>query len=282
MEDAMTMPLADAALAYAKYGWAVLPIRDKRPLCSNGVYGATTDPHAVRAMWREHPDANIGVRCDWFFVVDIDPRNGGLDSWLELLCNKQGEITEWEHNTWRAGTGSGGTHVYFQADERLKNVPLGKIADGIDIKGNGKHYVLVSPSKTQGQYYWSNRPSRTELYRAPEWLIVEILRVKRPLQLVAPPMPDSLDNLGQSIDRVRRALSYVKHIEPAVSGQGGHTQTLVTAIRVCRGFALSETEGYLVMSEWNKTCQPPWSEKDLRRKVREALTRGQMAMGALL
>lgn len=281
--------LPAAALAYANARWSVLPIdpHDKRPLCWHGVHDATTDERQVIKWWEQYPNANIGVRCDWFFVVDIDPRNGGLDSWIEFLSEHRPTLDTWEHNTWRASTGSGGTHFFFRHDRRLESVPLGKFMPGLDIKGNGKHYVLVPPSRTKGQYFWLNKPSKTHLYDAPEWMVRAIVEKKGGggprLRLVHDRNEERrLDELSLHVDRVARARSYVKCIEPAVSGQGGHDQTFVTAVRVCRGFNLTEEEGVMVMREWNRSCRPPWTEKELRRKVREALSVGQMRRGALL
>jgi hypothetical protein len=51
---------------------------------------------------------------------------------------------------------------------------------------------------------------------------------------------------------------------------------------LARGFLLNAHEAFLVMSAWNRTCKPPWSEQDLRRKIDEALAQGRMPMGALL
>lgn len=276
----------EAALKYAEDGWSVLPVVNKRPACTHGVHDATVKFYQIEKWWAEFPNANIGVRCDWFFVVDIDPRNDGLDSWIELLQTNQTEITDWEHNTWRASTGAGGTHFYFRHDRRLESVPLGAFMPGIDIKGNSKHYVLVPPSKTRGKYMWLNRPSKTELYDPPEWLVREILKKKSAeprLRLVHDrSQEERLDRLARNVDRVSRARSYVKHIEPAVSGQHGHDQTFATAVRICKGFALTEDEGVMVLREWNRTCRPPWSEAELRRKVKEALRVGMMKVGALL
>src|SRR5262249_42561498 len=60
----------------------------KHPVASCAPHGfkeATTDEATIRAWWTRFPNANIatptGVWCD---VVDVDPRNGGDTTLLEL------------------------------------------------------------------------------------------------------------------------------------------------------------------------------------------------------
>jgi hypothetical protein len=56
----------------------------------------------------------------------------------------------------------------------------------------------------------------------------------------------------------------------------------MTACRLVRGFSLGVDETYALMCDWNRACQPPWSERDLRRKIDQALEHGQLPFGALL
>jgi hypothetical protein len=72
------------------------------------------------------------------------------------------------------------------------------------------------------------------------------------------------------MDKARR---YVAKMEPAISGSGGHTQAMKVA-RVCAtAFGLSESEIMEVMREWNLRCTPPWSERELAHKAREAFNK---------
>jgi hypothetical protein len=52
--------------------------------------------------------------------------------------------------------------------------------------------------------------------------------------------------------------------------------------RVARGFSLNADEAFTVMSEWNRNCQPPWTERELRRKIDQALEHGRVPFGAML
>lgn len=77
---------------------------------------------------------------------------------------------------------------------------------------------------------------------------------------------------------VRRACLYAEALGvnmPAISGQGGHRNTLIAALKVACGFDLSvETAFEVLWDHYNPHCQPPWSREELRRKVEEALAVG--------
>lgn len=69
-----------------------------------------------------------------------------------------------------------------------------------------------------------------------------------------------------------RASRYLRKCPPAISGQGGHKAAFRAACAVVRGFELGEAEALAVLQEWNSGCQPPWSEAELRHKIKSAKT----------
>jgi hypothetical protein len=83
-------------------------------------------------------------------------------------------------------------------------------------------------------------------------------------------------------DRIDRARLYLKAIPPAVSGQHGDLRTFQTCCRLARGFALNDDEAVAVIGEWNAQCQPPWTERELRDKLRRARRYGREPIGGLL
>jgi hypothetical protein len=73
---------------------------------------------------------------------------------------------------------------------------------------------------------------------------------------------------------VRRAAAYLDRIPPAISGQGGHSQTYAAATAMVHGFGLDpETAFRLLWERYNPRCIPPWTEKELRHKVSDAATK---------
>jgi len=91
--------------------------------------------------------------------------------------------------------------------------------------------------------------------------------------------PESAVPLEQRVDRARR---YVAKVPGAVQGEFGSTATFMLAQRIVRGFSLPEPEALSVLSDWNRTCSPPWSGPELARKVSEAATKGRMEWGCMV
>jgi hypothetical protein len=87
------------------------------------------------------------------------------------------------------------------------------------------------------------------------------------LRLITPP-DDNTANV------LKRAIAYLATCSPAVSGHGGHDDTYWPARAVCWGFDLGAEQGFqLLWEHFNPRCQPPWSERELRHKCKEADTK---------
>jgi hypothetical protein len=72
---------------------------------------------------------------------------------------------------------------------------------------------------------------------------------------------------------LQRAAAYLERMPPAIAGSGGHSATFNTAAVLVRGFALTEHDALPLLAAWNQThCQPPWTEAELRHKLRSAAT----------
>lgn len=67
-----------------------------------------------------------------------------------------------------------------------------------------------------------------------------------------------------------RAALYLSKLPPAISGQRGHDRTFRAACVLVLGFGLSQFEAFDVLSEWNRRCEPPWSDGELRHKLEDA------------
>lgn len=67
-----------------------------------------------------------------------------------------------------------------------------------------------------------------------------------------------------------RARRYLAKCPPAISGQGGHNATYHAAAAMIHGFDLSEADTLALLRDWNRACQPPWSEAEMLHKVRSA------------
>lgn len=203
-----TNRLRDGAIWYAtSLGWKILPVHGiqedgrctcnnvhsdpkdigKHPASLNGQNDATSDANTIDQWFSTNPKYNIGVhaRPSGFFVLDIDPRSGGFESYLRLEELVDGEIPD----TVSAITGSyptrngdvRGRHLYFKAGPnenfhgKLEGLP------GIDIKYNG--YLLLNPSNhvSGTQYEWEQGHAPWEMAIAePSEKLLDLLRKKGP------------------------------------------------------------------------------------------------------
>lgn len=67
-----------------------------------------------------------------------------------------------------------------------------------------------------------------------------------------------------------RARAYLACLPVSVQGQGGHNAAFRAACVLVHGFALGEAEALPLLIEWNTQCLPPWTEAELRHKLRSA------------
>lgn len=84
---------------------------------------------------------------------------------------------------------------------------------------------------------------------------------------------------ASALDRARR---YIAAIPPAVSGRHGDTATFRVCCRLVRGFDLDDDDAIAVLADWNRACEPPWSEGELRAKLAAARRYGREPVGGLL
>ena len=87
----------------------------------------------------------------------------------------------------------------------------------------------------------------------------------------AEPKPRTRRVRASGTPDLRAAAQYAAKVPGAISGQGGHNATFRLACALIRKFDLDEEQAFLVMNAWNALCDPPWSERDLEHKVRDAM-----------
>lgn len=183
------------AIEYGINNWPILPLNGKLPAIPNphrsggrqrrdchgecglhghGVHDATTDIEAIASWWGgKFAGCNIGARVpESMFVLDVDPRNGGLQS-LDVLAQRHGTLPETLMTV--SGRGDGGCHRFYRRPPgRLSCKRLGP---GIDLK-TSTGYVVLAPSihpETGRQYTRIDLP----VAAPPSWL-TELLTVDVP------------------------------------------------------------------------------------------------------
>ena len=81
---------------------------------------------------------------------------------------------------------------------------------------------------------------------------------------------------------LERAGAYLAKMPAAASGQGQHSAIFEVAVALVKGFGLSPEEALPLLLQWNQHCVPPWSESELRHKLRSAATTDTRPDGYLL
>ena len=87
---------------------------------------------------------------------------------------------------------------------------------------------------------------------------------------------------ASSVSAQERARRYIAAIPPAVAGQHGDAATFRVCCRLVRGFDLEDAAALAVLADWNRACEPPWSESELRTKLAAARAYGKEQVGGLL
>ncbi len=265
-------PLYRAAAGYIEHLGLELVIADenKKPYTDffpHGVSSATRDLRRIERCLRRHPRATLAARVGNNTVLDTDQRHGGPAHLAKLLAYF-GPLPE----TWLQETPTGGFHIWFLP---LDFKPKGMLATGIECL-TGNRLVTLSPSeRAAGRYRWLLHPLRTPLAEAPRWIVDAV----RPAP--APQRPKR-ENKDDDATREKRARAYLAKMDVAVQGNHGAKQTFFAAMCVVRGFDLDENTAFSVLGEWNQMCDPPWNDRELKRKIREAKKHGSMEWGALL
>jgi len=175
-DDYQRPRLTHAALEYAALGLRVIPLEGKTPFLERWPERGTCCPHQIIAWFESWPDKNLGVLTgDGLAVVDVDPKNGGRQSFRKLTKGR-----EWP-TTATALTGSGGHHYLFRVDPALRIGNSNGLLPGIDIKGEGGQFA-VEPSehpRTKKEYVWLRTPKQG-IADAPGWLVKMLVERDQP------------------------------------------------------------------------------------------------------
>lgn len=165
--------LVNYALSYAEHGFSVIPIgSNKRPL----IKFANKPPlegDEIKQIWQKYPTANIALRTDNFFVIDVD-RHGEKDGMKSIKALNH---DEWFKNTLTERTAHNGFHFFFTKPKDLKIQQNIGFLPSVDLKAHENNYVVVAPSQLgDKQYKWLNSKPMKE---PPQGLIDLILNKQK-------------------------------------------------------------------------------------------------------
>lgn len=245
-----------AALALATRGFKVFPIAANAkfpPLLNDWPNKATDDLDQIGVLWSKWPDANIGIHCDGFAVIDVDAHKGG-DRSLDLLALQEGLP-----RTLTALTPRGGRHLFYRLPEGHPGVSnsVEKLGKGLDIRSAGG-YVVAAGSEIDGKAYRFADGYKIE--DAPEWLVQKLgVFIKRE-------QPEKVNVPDTVPENLARAATWLDTQAFAVQGNGGDACTFAVVCGL-RDYGASQEQALILLREWNDGCSPPWSLDELAVKV---------------
>jgi hypothetical protein len=139
----------------------------------------------VPSMWEKWTNDGFGIATgerSGIWVLDVDPKNGGVDTLAELE-QKNAPLPR----TISVVTGSGGLHFYFKYPGPDYRNTAGALGPGLDTRGNGGYVVAPGSLHRSGRRYnWQNGPAVVELAEAPEWLLNLVKQPPRKSGLLKP------------------------------------------------------------------------------------------------
>lgn len=202
VNESLPSPMCTAALRYARRGWKVFPCRErdetievrtadgpkpklfkaKSPYTGKGCNDATTDEGRIRAWWRQHPQAMIGLAMggNRLFALDFDPRHdestGEIFELEGLKAATEEQIGCALPISLTSVTQSDGVHVIYRQPEGEPITNRGNLPRHVDVRGKGG-YIVVAPSilyredGTEGRYRWLTGRHDIDPVEAPAALI---------------------------------------------------------------------------------------------------------------
>lgn len=267
---------ADAAIAYRQRGW--YPVRippgckgPTEPGWQHKLHDEADIPKVFAGSW------NVGLLLGPSGLVDIDLDCDEAAALAGSYLPKTDAVT--------GRTGHPRRHYWYRCPEitatRRFKAPRGQKI--LEVRAGAGIQTVVGPSThPEGGVYdlLLGEPaevSADELISAVECLRDQVLAMWG--QTVEPEKPKVYrpSALRRATDDhcehcVERATAYVAAMPPAVAGQHGHDALFAAACALVNGFSLeAETAEAILLAEFNPRCLPPWSERDVHRKVDQAL-----------
>jgi hypothetical protein len=212
--------------------------------------------------------------------LDIDPRNGGLESWAKVT-SEYGNVAP----TPKDRIEGRGWHYWFLAPIAgvLPEITHMHLLPGVELK-HGEGYFFGPPSyhRCGKPYRWEAglAPWETPFAPLPKWVVElaqkhqEEKQRKSSTQTYGKQSGSSVSySVPNGTDRQRiyeRARKLLVTIPPGIQGQNGSKPTYQAACALVLGFGLSTDEAMPLLQEYSARCVPPWSDKELLHKLESA------------
>ncbi len=197
------------------------------------------------------------------FGIDLDGclDKGRLSNWAMNIANNfltYSEVSPSETGIKIFGIGEVPTGVKLKI--KVAGDPVDGKKPGIEVYGKARLFCYTGMRISM---HTELHDCSSELFR----LIKKIQPKEKPIQL------SRKNTREHGVASVEIARNWLAKHGPAYSGQFGHTHTYTAALALVDGFGLDQQTALDLLREWNTSCVPPWSERDLVRKIQQASRR---------
>lgn len=257
--------LVNYALAYQAKGLSVLPIAGKQPLIKFADKSALT-AEQIKTVWKKHPFAQIALRTDKFFVVDIDRNHednvNGFDSIKQLPA-------EYFPETLTQTTRHGGRQLFYLKRSDMRVNQLIGYLPGVDVKAHQNNYVVVAPSEG---YQWLNKKP---IVTAPKSLVVNINQMRASSRRSSP------DDLVFKPRERNSTTDLLETIANGLGDKGIRNKTLAGMIGALLFRGVEPKSAYQLAMICNENTPAPLPEEEVNRTFRSMLKRDMRNGGEL-
>lgn len=203
----------------------------------------------IKTIWKKYPLANIALRTDKFFVVDIDRHQGGEDGFKSIA-----RISDLLPETLAQATAGGGKQLLYlkrSKDEVRQNIGF---LPGVDIKAHVNNYVVVAPSTRDGKsYQWINK---LPMVPAPKKLIKKINTKKN----------NAFDFSGTNLQGVKNKTTKLFEIlANGLGNQGGRNDTLTSFVGGLFIRGVEPEDVYKLVMIANENTNDPLPEHEINK-----------------
>jgi len=249
--------LAEYALAYAKLGWSVFPIKpkSKKPKIKWEKFQkerATEDQ--IKNWWKKWPDANIGIitgKISDLIVMDIDSQEGG-EKYIAAFDELHTTISQ------KTGKPEALQLLFKHPGDREYPNKAGMLPE-VDVRADGGYIVAAPSIHPNGvRYKWNIDP--TEM---------------------------GLDDLIDLPDEIKTKFNDLQTTEGNNKNSEGWVQEALMGVSkgkrndICTklaGYYLRVFEGDIVQTEtilqtWNDRNEPPMDWKEITRTIKSVADR---------
>ena len=270
------MASLEMALDLALRGFRIFPLgNDCKPEFVGWPEKATTDEAQIRAWWRcpimdWDLDRNLGIACgQGLQVVDLDEKSDRHG--IANFATVEDVAGEPLPPTLTVRTPSGGLHKFLHVDGAYGNT-AGRIALGVDTRGDGGYVVGPGSEKPGGRY---EIIEDAPVAPAPQWLVGYLA------PYVAPADRREIIAELDTPYAVMRAIEMLRGAEPVTEAGTGNNATFAMAAKV-KDLGISRDTAVMLLEQyWNARSDFARSPEELRYVVGNAYRHGRSAPGSL-